>query len=256
MRILLTACTFLVTQTVFLQAALAEDPPKEFLAEIATAREDLRDPWEGFNRRTFAFNETLDGWVLEPVGRGLDFLLPDPVQRSISNFFDNLRFPIVFGNHLFQTNFGAVARDIARFLVNTTLGVGGFLDPATSYGLLRVEEDFGQTLGWWGFPDGPYLVLPLFGPSSVRDSLGLVADYPLAVTPFFVGLYFTFGAQAVDIANTRSLSLAAIENAREASFDFYISARDGYLQRRGALVADRADLSAEEADDLYYFEEE
>ena len=112
MRIL-TACTFVATQTVFLQAALAEDPPKGGLAEIATAREDVRDPWEGFNRRTFAFNETLDGWVLEPVGRGLDFLLPDPVQRSISNFFDNLRFPSCWGT-IYSRRISRLSRGISR----------------------------------------------------------------------------------------------------------------------------------------------
>lgn len=239
---------------VLLAAMLLLLVPGSVLAEDGGG--DPRDPWEGFNRYAFAFNETVDAWVLEPAGKGWDFVLPDPAQESVSNFFGNLRFPIVFANDMFQGKIGPGAQDVARFLVNTTFGIAGFFDPATSLGLPRNEEDLGQTLGWWGFENGPYLVLPLFGPSTVRDGIGLVGDYPLSVTPFFVGQYILLGAQTVDIVNARSLSLEEIENAREASLDFYIFVRDAYLQRRAALVEDREELSEEEEEDLYYFDEE
>ena len=131
------------------------------------------------------------------LGRRRMPLVTRGVQRSISNFFQNIRFPIILGNDLLQAKFRDAGSDTARFLVNTTVGVAGFFDPATRFGIDKNFEDFGQTLGYWGVPPGPYLVLPLLGPSSVRDGLGLVGDYPLAVLPFFVDQYILLGARVV-----------------------------------------------------------
>jgi phospholipid-binding lipoprotein MlaA len=212
------------------------------------------DPWEGLNRKIFWFNEQVDRYVLEPAAKGWDFVVPDRAERSVSNFFSNVRFPIVAGNDLLQGKLEDAGRETGRFVVNTTVGLAGFFDPATSLGLERREEDFGQTLGWWGVPAGPYLVLPLLGPSNVRDTIGLAGDYPLSVVPFFVDQWILLGARVVDTVNARAQVLQDVRDARDAALDFYVFARDGYAQYREANVNDRTELTDAQEDDLYYFE--
>jgi len=187
--------------------------------------------------------------VLEPAAKGWDFVLPHPVQRSVSRFFDNLRFPINFLNDGLQGKFKASAVDVARFGINTTIGVVGFLDPAAKWGLERHNEDFGQTLGVWGVPPGPYLVLPLLGPSSPRDALGLGVDYCFSIAPFFVDQWILIAARAVDIVNERSMVLKEVKSAREASFDYYTFVRNAYFQRRRALINDSAKTEGREQED-------
>ncbi|MGH7859552.1 MAG: MlaA family lipoprotein [Candidatus Binatia bacterium] len=212
------------------------------------------DPWEPMNRKIFWFNEQVDHYVLEPAAIGWDWVLPDPVERSISHFFDNVRFPIVAGNDLLQGKPRAAATETGRFLVNTTVGVAGFFDPATSLGLERHPEDFGQTLGWWGAPPGPYLVLPLLGPTNVRDTAGLLGDYPLSVAPFFVNQYILLGARVADTVNTRARFLEEVRDARDAALDFYVFSRHAYTKSRAAKVNDATQMTTEQQDDLYYFE--
>jgi phospholipid-binding lipoprotein MlaA len=122
------------------------------------------DPAESFNRKMFWFNDKADVYVLEPVAKGWDFIVPGRVQTSLSNFFRNLSFPVVFINSALQAKPHAAATELARFMANTTFGLAGFFDPATSWGMAWQEEDTGQTLGYWGIPAGPYLVLPFLGP--------------------------------------------------------------------------------------------
>src|SRR5262249_58556848 len=126
-----------------------------------------------------------------------------------------------------------------RFLVNTTVGVAGFFDPATGWGMEQHNEDFGQTLGYWGVPPGPYLVLPFFGPSDPRDTVGLVADSFSRVYPYFIDFVYTFSASGTDIVNTRSQVLTEVDQAKAASLDYYVAVRNAYEQRRDALVHDR-----------------
>src|SRR5262245_37648492 len=130
------------------------------------------DPWESFNRAIFDFNEGVDHWVLEPVATGWDFITPHPLQRCISNFFQNLRVPIQGFNNLLQGKPVESASDLGRFTLNTTIGLAGFLDPATYFGLVRHEEDFGQTLGAGGVENGPYPVLPALRRSPVTPARG------------------------------------------------------------------------------------
>lgn len=214
------------------------------------------DPIEGFNRRMFSFNDKVDVWVLEPVARGWDFIAPRRVQTSLSNFFRNLRFPIDTMNDLLQLKPVDAGKDVARFAVNTTVGVLGFFDPATGWGFPASEEDFGQTLAHWGVPSGPYLTLPLLGPSNPRDAGGMAVDYAFAVTPFFVDQFILLGAQVAQTVNERSLILQEVRDLREASFDYYIAVRNAYVQRRRTLVEERDAGAAEERDDLYYPEPE
>lgn len=219
------------------------------------AAQENHDPIEPFNRAMFWFNDKVDGYVLEPAAKGWDWLLPNRVKKSVSNFFQNLRFPIVAVNDLLQFKLVRSASDVGRFAVNTTAGVLGFFDPATDWGLEQHDEDFGQTLGFWGIPPGPYLVLPFLGPSDPRDAVGLAADSFSTVYPFFIPIYYTIGGRAVDIVNYRALVLRDVEQAKQASLDYYVAVRNAYRQRRAALVSDEAQMSPQEQEDLYNVEE-
>ena len=224
-------------------------------AGIAEAADDEHDPWESYNRAIFAFNDAVDRWVLEPVAKGYDVVVPDPLERCISNFFQNLRVPINSVNGFLQGKPVNGASDVGRFVVNTTIGLAGFLDPATYFGLDRHDEDFGQTLGVWGVPPGPYLVWPLYGASTVRDTGGAIVDTAMSLTPFFVDSYVTLGARVFETVNARSIVLEDVQHAREAALDFYSFVRNAYLQRRIALIHDEKDTTRETDDSLYFPEE-
>jgi phospholipid-binding lipoprotein MlaA len=211
------------------------------------------DPLERVNRKVFWLNDTLDVYVLEPVATGWDRIAPEPVQRSISNFFYNVRFPIVAANDLLQGKVKATATDIARFMINTTFGVAGFFDLAGSWGLERHVEDFGQTLGYWGVPPGPYLVLPVLGPSNPRDTVGIAADAAIAIESYFINFYILLGARAVDGVNTRAQLLDQVRNAKSASLDYYGFVRNAYIQRRIALINDGTEVQGD-TDSLYHLE--
>jgi phospholipid-binding lipoprotein MlaA len=213
------------------------------------------DPWEPFNRAMFTFNDGVDRWVLEPVAKGYDFVVPDPVERSVSNFFQNLRVPINGVNGFLQGKPRHAYSDLGRFVVNSTIGLVGFLDPATHLGLERHDEDFGQTLAVWGVPNGPYVVWPLYGASTIRDTGGVLTDTAMSMTPFFVDGYVTIGARIAETVNARSLVLEDVESARGAALDFYSFVRNAYLQRRDALVRDEKG-STRETDDALYFPED
>ena len=203
---------------------------------------DSADPWQGVNRAFFSFNEGLDRWVLEPVAKGWDFVLPDFAQRAIRNAFDHVRFPIHFSNNLLQAKPADAGRDVARFLVNTTVGIGGLMDPASTIGLPASNEDFGQTLGVWGVPTGPYLMLPVFGPSNVRDGVGLVVDTSMNVASYYVPIYATVGLTVGNTVNRRSMVIEELAAERRAALDFYEAVRSAYTQYREALVKDRGDV--------------
>jgi phospholipid-binding lipoprotein MlaA len=217
----------------------------------------VHDPWEGLNRPIFGFNESLDRWILEPVAKGWDFVMPDPVEHSLTRFFDNLGMPIVFANDLLQGKPVAAAQDVGRFVLNSTAGLVGLFDPATEVGLPANDEDFGQTLGVWGVPSGPFLVLPLLGPSSPRDTGGLVVDSAARAyswfVPFAVNLAF-YGATAVNVVNTRSRLLETIAEERRSAFDFYAAVRNAYVQNREDAVRDHQPEGEESDEDLYYLE--
>ena len=138
---------------------------------------EVSDPLEKINRGVFWFNEQADRFVIKPVAKGYDWALPKPVKRGVSNVFDNLFTPVVAVSDLLQGNFQESAEDVGRFVVNSTVGVVGVFDVATGWGLEKRREDIGQAFGAWGIGSGPYLVLPILGPSSVRDGVGLVGNY-------------------------------------------------------------------------------
>lgn len=216
-----------------------------------------QDPWEGFNRRIFAFNEGLDRWILEPVAIGWDTVLPDPVQTSVRNVFDNAKFPVVFLNDLLQVRFRDAGKTLGRFLLNTTVGLGGIWDVAVEAGWERHDSDFGQTLGVWGAPPGPYLVLPLFGASSPRDTVGLGVDTVTRGYGFFIPIWASFALTSVDIVNRRSLLIEDIRAERADAFDFYVAVRNFSIQHREEMVRrGRGEEIAEDEDDLYDLDED
>jgi phospholipid-binding lipoprotein MlaA len=212
------------------------------------------DPLETMNRGIFWFNERVDRWALEPVATAWDFVLPDRVQTSIQNVFENAALPINLTTNLLQGKPTAAGIVVARFAVNTTVGVAGLFDPAAHWGLEPRVEDFGQTLGVWGVPPGPYLVLPLLGPSTVRDGGGLAVDSLSRVWPWFAPFYVSMSVAVGDAVNERSLVLEEVEQARAASLDFYAAVRQAYLERRRRLIAD-AQAPVEDENDLYFYEE-
>jgi phospholipid-binding lipoprotein MlaA len=138
--------------------------------------DDVYDPWEGFNRAMYTFNARFDRYVFLPAVRGYEWVTPQPVQNGVTNFFSNIREITTFINEVLQLDVEGAATSGGRFLMNTTIGVLGFGDPATEFGIGKTKEDFGQTLGHYGVGPGPYLVLPIFGPSNLRDTSGLLVD--------------------------------------------------------------------------------
>jgi len=240
----------LIRSTIALLIALLLAVPAASRAEDDAGAD--YDPWQRMNRGIFWFNDQADVYVLEPVAKGWDVVMPERAETSISNFFSNVRFPVVMVNNLLQGKPGAAAIDVGRFMVNTTFGVAGLFDPASIWGLERHNEDFGQTLGVWGVPPGPYLVLPLFGPSNPRDTAGMPVDYVLSITPLFLSSFWWTGAGVVNVVNTRAQYLDEVRNAKEASLDYYVFARNAYYQRRKALVNDQKEESGNApTDDLY-----
>ncbi len=210
------------------------------------------DPWEGYNRKMFWFNDQVDVYALEPVAKGWNYVVPDAVQRALVRFFDNVRFPIVFANDILQGKPRAAAEALARFQINTFLGGLGFFDLAAYNGLAPQDEDTGQTLGKWGIAPGPYLVLPIFGPSNPRDTVGLAGDTALGFYIYFVPVpYATIGASAIDIVNRRSRYLDTIDNAKHASLDYYTFVRNAYAQHRYRLIHDQQPAGGAEEEELY-----
>jgi phospholipid-binding lipoprotein MlaA len=236
---------------VLLLAAAAPASAADSAASPGDGDPGVHDPWEGLNRSIFSFNEGLDRWFLEPVATGWDFVVPDPVQDAIRRFFRNAGFPVVFVNDLLQGKPLAAGQDLGRFLLNTTAGIGGLFDAAAEAGIPVNDEDFGQTLGVWGVPPGPYLVLPLLGPSSPRDTGGLAVDGATLAYPFFLPWFVNLASTSVNTVNRRAILLETIREERKAAFDFYAAVRNAYVQRRENQVNDHEAKPEEADDDLY-----
>jgi phospholipid-binding lipoprotein MlaA len=228
-----------------------------FVAAGAAADDDVHDPLEGMNRGVFWFNERVDRYFLEPVATAWDRALPDPVQTHLRQAAANLGTPVVLVNDVLQAKPVDAIEDIVRFVINSTLGLAGLFDPAAAFGVAPNHEDFGQTLGYWGLPAGPYLMLPFLGPSNPRDGVGLLVDGFAQPLSYLVPGYVTFAIGATHVVNERSLLLEEVRENRKSAFDFYAFVRNAYVQYRENLVADRSDddEAAETEDDLYYLDE-
>jgi len=191
------------------------------------------DPWEPFNRSVFEFNEGLDAYVLKPVVAGYRFVLPEFVREGIYNFFSNYNDIYTALNNLLQGKPDYAASDLMRVVVNTTFGLGGLIDMATPGGLEKHKEDWGQTFGVWGAPSGPYVVLPFFGPSSVRDTFGTVADLESDYLFKYVkNIGVRNSVTGLRVVNTRNTYYEAGDLLDGAAIDKYSFMRDAYIQRR------------------------
>lgn len=205
----------------------------------ADSGNDPRDPIESFNRQVFEFNEVVDRAVLKPVAQAYEYVLPEPVRDCISNIFSNFREPSNAVNNLLQGKPIDAASDTCRFVVNSTVGLLGCFDPARQMGLEKHNEDFGQTLGRWGIGSGPYLVVPILGPSTVRDAIGIYGAEPYLDINFYIDNVRVRNAiLGTRVVNQRSELLQTDDLISGAALDKYRFIRDGYLQRRRSLVYD------------------
>ena len=229
------------------------------LSACATSQNttEVNDPLEGINRATLKFNEGVDKVVLEPVARGYRFVTPQAGRTVVSNFLRNLNSPVIIGNELLQGDLEGAGNATARVIINTLAGFGGILDLAADGGIEHEPEDFGQTLATWGVGDGAYVVLPLLGPSTIRDATGRMVDSyadPLRMYLFNIEeehLHYT--RVAASVVSQREELLEVIDDLRRNSFDYYAALRSAYVQRRQALINDQGANGAMEIPDYEDF---
>ena len=225
--------------------------------DLELAQEQVPDPFEAVNRKTFAFNQFVDRFAWAPVTKTYQFLVPGPLRRGVHRMFLNLDSPVILGNQLLQLNFEDSAKTVGRLVLNSTVGVGGFFDPAAEgAGWPYRHEDFGQTMAFWGVPSGPYFIIPVFGPTTARDGVGALADLAMDPLTWLIGPIqwaLIIGAgEGVSLREAYADELRALE---EASLDFYSALRSVYFQSRKAAIENRgrevaeirrADVSARE----------
>jgi phospholipid-binding lipoprotein MlaA len=214
----------------------------------ASSAQHTRDRFENVNRGIYKFNDVVDRAALKPVAKGYKKITPEWFRRGVGNFFSNLQYPATIFNQLLQGKGSMAARDTARLLTNTLLGFGGVLDPASRVGLDKNDEDLGQTLGVWGVPSGPYIVLPFLGPSTIRDAPSTFAEFfvdPLTYAD--VKWQVLWGARALDIVDVRA-QLLALDPVIARSYDPYAFVRNSWLQRREYQVRD-GDVAEEDLEE-------
>lgn len=212
---------------------------------------DPSDPFESYNRAMHGFNQDFDKAIATPVAKAYQKITPTWLDKAITNFFSNLGDFVVLTNDLLQFKFLQAASDTARIVFNSTVGLFGLFDPATKLDFRKHNEDFGQTLGYWGMPTGPYFVLPFLGPSTIRDSAGLAVDYIYVdpVVNYYDDLTTRYSLLALNYIDKRADYLAATELIETAALDQYIFIREAYLQRRLYHVYD-GDPPMEEFDEM------
>lgn len=214
----------------------AEDEEFEDLLEEDAANPPIRDPLETFNRGMFWFNDKLYFYVLKPTVKVVRYI-PEDVRVCFSNFIHNLTTPVRFLNAVFQGKIHDAGNEFGRFMVNTTVGIGGLFDPAKKYGkLFPKEEDFGQTMGTWGIGNGAYLVIPFMGPTTLRDGLGDVVDATWNPLNMYLDNTEYLETRAVDVVNGLSLDKDSYEAIKQNSLDPYLFIRDAYVQNRNAKM--------------------
>ncbi|MGD8817154.1 MAG: VacJ family lipoprotein [Acidobacteriota bacterium] len=220
------------------------------LAAAAAAKNP--DPWQGLNRKIFEFNDFMDRYLLKPAAQGYDFVMPNPMQRGVSNAFDNIGTPWIAANEFLQGKPRRGLSDLLRFAINSTLGVAGLFDVASHAGMDKYQEDFGQTLSVWGVARGPYFVIPLRGPSTVTDAVGLVVDAFFNPILYIKRDRTRYGVLALSFIEQRARLLDA---ESLISGDKYIFIRDAYLQRREFLIKDGQVESDPFVDEDFDYEE-
>ena len=216
----------------------------EFADEFGDETKKIFDPLEGYNRMMTNVNDKIYVYAFNPLSKGYAFVTPKPLRVGVSNAFDNLKFPIRFVNNILQLKFDHSIKELGRFMVNSTIGVLGLFDVATKAGIKRYDEDFGQTLGYWGVGSGFHVVLPFFGPSNLRDTLGFAVDTAISPTTDS-GLKYqlpknnleSLGYASLYYTNKNSLHLGEYENLKKDALDVYTFFRDSYEQKRAKDIA-------------------
>ncbi|HBM29873.1 MAG TPA: ABC transporter [Halomonas sp.] len=225
----------LLLATLSMGGCASTGSPQEGNASEPPMAADPQDPWEGFNRRVFEFNDVLDRYALKPVAQGYNAVTPEPVQTGVGNFFSNLGEIRTALNSLLQGKPANAGLATSRFLINSTVGIGGLLDYATLMEITADKEDFGQTLAVWGWDDSRYLVLPLLGPRTLRDASGLPVDFAAHPITYIDDHQLRAGLTALDIIHLRA---DLLDQESLISGDRYRFVRDAYLQRRQFQVND------------------
>jgi phospholipid-binding lipoprotein MlaA len=220
-------------------AAIYGDDPYNPVADPtlpdAVQAQRAYDPWEPFNRKVHSFNNAVDRAIARPLARAYVEVIPRPVRLGVSNFFDNLGQPLTMVNQLLQGRPGEAGQTFARFILNSTLGIGGIFDPASDAGLPRRREDFGQTLGVWGWRTSRYVELPFFGPRTVRDTFGLAGDMPLSPVRQVDDDKTRFFLQGLNLVDTRA-QLLSLDSLRQDAADDYALVRDSWMARRAYQI--------------------
>lgn len=208
---------------------------------VPEEKAEIADPLEPFNRAMHQFNDKLYFWALKPAAQGYKAVVPEPARISVKNFFANLGFPARFLSCLLQTDFSGAAAETGRFTINTVWGIGGLLDPSSGkeLNLQKQDTDLGQTLGVWGVGQGFYIVWPVFGPSSPRDSVGIAGDYFLYPPSYLNPWYASLGTGVFREVNATSLRIGDYESLKNAAVDPYVAFRDAYIQYRLKAVKAR-----------------
>ena len=234
-------------------AAATQDPNA---AGPATSARPSYDPWEPMNRKIHAFNNAVDRAVARPLARAYVAVVPQPLRLGVTNFFDNLGSPLTFVNQLLQGRPRDAVQTLGRFVVNSTLGIGGVFDPASDLKMKRRSEDFGQTLGMWGWRSSRFVELPLFGPRTLRDVFGLAGDMPLSVVRQVEEDKIRVTLQGLQLVDTRA-QLLSLDAMRADAADDYALVRDAWLQRRTFQIeGDRRNRPTQDGDLPDYLREE
>ncbi len=219
-----------------LQSAFADEPIKP----------NSIDPYENYNRHAYKMNKKLDQLIFKPVATLYKNVTPSPLRKGVNNFFSNLsQIPTVI-NDILQANFPRAGRDLARFAINSTIGLGGFIDIATCAGIEKNPQDFGLTLGRWGYTSSNYFVLPILGPSTIRDTINWPIYYEMTIYPFIPDDALRNALLGLNFIDART-QLLDLDPVIEQSFDPYVFERDAYLQRRNYLIRKNLGLSDKEA---------
>ncbi len=224
-------------------AAFLENEP----SDIAT----INDPLETINRGIFAFNDVLDRFLIRPIALGYGTITPDPVKRSVRNFFSNLRAPIRFANDVLQVDGPGAANTGGRFLINSTVGVLGFFDVADRFGMAHQPADFGQTLHRYSVGSGPYIVIPVLGPSTVRDGFGTAVDTFLDPLTYLLDTYPRVAVAATEAIVRRETLIEPLDELRAGSLDYYAALRAAYFQDRAVVLSKGKAPAQSAADDAF-----
>ncbi len=217
------------------------------------------DPWQKMNRGIFWFNEQADIYVLAPSATGWRYVTPSFFRTAISNVSDLLVMPVVLANDIFQLKAGSSGHDLLRIVFNASFGLAGLIDVASMVEIPENDEDFGQTLGYWGVPAGPYLVLPLYGPSNIRDGFGRIVDGGGSFYFSYFPFWTSFLVRGVELVNWRSDYLEEIDENRRESFDYYVFLRNAYVQNRRAEIGrqpEEGEAGTSSDEDLYFLDDD